>query len=828
MADHVAVCIGINYDHFPSGTPGAAAVRAGANALRFAEADARDVAAALQESGYEVITLLGVAATRDAILDALYTQREKVRDDGLLLVYFSGHGQVDPQDPNTAYLLPVDADPQKPVHRAIPLDDLARRYLGAARTALTLLDCCHSGYAVGLKAVAVPDDIGREFGRIAQNTFGNVKGRLTLTACAGSQLARELDRLQHGAFTYYALDWWRSGPADDQNSLATHIARGLQKEHLPALVSGGVTEGLISLRPPPRPASDPAWRQAIQRQLARLDERQFRLLCSLLDRDYDALIGADHAAKTFRLIFDLEAAGRKAELAAAADAATVRQARDHELAGRLAALDPMRLPALCAGLDLDYTALAGADPSVTVRHLILEAEWQDRFEDLAAAATDALARQAREQAAGDAAGRRAPEPAAQEETARLTREQAPQEADSRLARKYTGPEEGQRLAGAHAAQADRLLEWLGKWLLLGRRGTEEIISIAPNLRPDFTLLHLNRTHWRNPIFWRLLMVVYLFWPVLLGLLISLSFAWAQSLTRDLNGQGYAREFNDPTSLIEGGFAFGLVGFIILNLIGALTYGIAASLIFARTLALGIILMWLILALVLLLTGIKNGAFTYPYFSYICGIIVAIAAVVASKGAAQLASARQGFSRRQQLAGVIAGTLITFIIFGVIGYATSATQQLGLSGESVLAIALLVGIVGMVTVGIGAGSVKVQYWKKLALGALIGLGAGAIVLGFLVLSGVIILLGIGGYLGAIYGGLLGALFAVSYSVGRRVGGPRAATVAAVLVTTETTWATMFPFSAAWDFNTALLTIVSAALLGVGLSLFLWVQHDDTVA
>src|SRR5207248_4741228 len=112
--------------------------------------DERDVAAAQQESGYDVVTLLGVEATRDAILDALYTQREKVGEEGLLLVHFSGHGQIDPKDPNTAYLLPVDADPQKPVHRAIRLNDLAGWLLGNVRTALTLLDCCHSGYAVGL------------------------------------------------------------------------------------------------------------------------------------------------------------------------------------------------------------------------------------------------------------------------------------------------------------------------------------------------------------------------------------------------------------------------------------------------------------------------------------------------------------------------------------------------------------------------------------------------------------------------------------------------------------------------------------------------------
>lgn len=258
----VAAVIGINYTAFPAGVAAEAQSRAGLAALRFAEADATAMAEVLRGAGYAVEMLLGAAATRPAILDLLRRQARAAGSAGLLLVYFAGHGEMDPDDAGTAYLLPVDADPHDPADRGIPLDDLALRRLGSTPTALVLLDCCHSGYAVGLRGGAVA--AGREFGRLAQTSFGQTAGRIVLTACAGDEPARELGRLGHGAFTYYILDWWRTSPKGDEWSLASHVAEGLQRERLPAPVRGGVQQGPLLLRdadpapapPAPPPASD--------------------------------------------------------------------------------------------------------------------------------------------------------------------------------------------------------------------------------------------------------------------------------------------------------------------------------------------------------------------------------------------------------------------------------------------------------------------------------------------------------------------------------------------------------------------------------------------
>jgi hypothetical protein len=197
---------------------------------------------------YRVTTLLGAQASRRAILDLLREQARAAGPDGLLLVYFAGHGQVDPDDPNTAYLLPADADPAALSATAIPLDDVARRHLTLAGTAFTLLDCCHSGYAVGLRGGAVPATAGREFGQSAQSNFAGARNRVVLTACAGDQLARELTRLGHGVFTYYILEWWRTSPYGDDLSLSRYVISRVVREQVPSPVRGGVQDGLLLLR----------------------------------------------------------------------------------------------------------------------------------------------------------------------------------------------------------------------------------------------------------------------------------------------------------------------------------------------------------------------------------------------------------------------------------------------------------------------------------------------------------------------------------------------------------------------------------------------------
>src|SRR5690348_8668008 len=104
MAKNVAVVIGINYTDQPQTMAGGERTRAGLNPLLYAEADASDLATALEASAYEVTLLLGSTATYEAITEALLAGRQAVSFDGVLLVHFAGHGDVDADQ--MAYLLP--------------------------------------------------------------------------------------------------------------------------------------------------------------------------------------------------------------------------------------------------------------------------------------------------------------------------------------------------------------------------------------------------------------------------------------------------------------------------------------------------------------------------------------------------------------------------------------------------------------------------------------------------------------------------------------------------------------------------------------------------
>src|SRR5690242_21378675 len=112
MAQRAAVVIGINYTDFPPGAQSDVSEKAGLNPLRYAEADAQDMADELKAAGYDVVLLTGPAATQRAIINTIVRQRKIAGSDGFLLIHFSGHGDIDPDDPSTAYLLPVDADPE--------------------------------------------------------------------------------------------------------------------------------------------------------------------------------------------------------------------------------------------------------------------------------------------------------------------------------------------------------------------------------------------------------------------------------------------------------------------------------------------------------------------------------------------------------------------------------------------------------------------------------------------------------------------------------------------------------------------------------------------
>ncbi len=267
MSKYVAVVVGSNYQRAPANGAPAPDAPVAPNPLRFAEADAQAMADALKAAGYDVAALIGADATRARIITTIQQKRRTLDPDGVFLVHFAGHGMLESDDPNDpdsssiAYLLPTDVDLTSLAASAIALEDLSVRYLPEHGASVVLLDCCHSGYAVGMRGAGDTRGQAQAFLNRTQQSFTNW-GRMVLAACPGDELARELEEMQHGAFTYFLLDHWQHSPAEvNVDELFLALSQSLTKKNLPHPVMGGSQRDPIVLRAAvavaPAPAAAP-------------------------------------------------------------------------------------------------------------------------------------------------------------------------------------------------------------------------------------------------------------------------------------------------------------------------------------------------------------------------------------------------------------------------------------------------------------------------------------------------------------------------------------------------------------------------------------------
>lgn len=114
--------------------------------LQTAVADARSIAGVLADRyAFEPANIsLLLNASRTAILDQLETIRQQIGPDDRLLLYYAGHGEIDPIT-ESGYWQPVDALPGKR-YSWIANDDIRRELRGIpARHILVVADSCFSG-----------------------------------------------------------------------------------------------------------------------------------------------------------------------------------------------------------------------------------------------------------------------------------------------------------------------------------------------------------------------------------------------------------------------------------------------------------------------------------------------------------------------------------------------------------------------------------------------------------------------------------------------------------------------------------------------------------
>jgi hypothetical protein len=244
----VALVIGVNeYLHQWSGDYHLAT-------LQYAERDALEIGALLSELGYAVTLLTGKHATRAvverAFADLHHATTGVSSGDSCFVFHFSGHGQMDPVDDETAYLVLHDTDPTNPAASGLEMARLASGLVPLIPTtnALVLLDACHAGFAAG---IARHMGVVHRLPNIAQQLFSGLRGRMVLAACVGEAQARELDDLGHGVFTHYVLKHWRDLDGHHQpdcitfGSLVDYVGQMIPQMHpnFPLPVYNGVGIG---------------------------------------------------------------------------------------------------------------------------------------------------------------------------------------------------------------------------------------------------------------------------------------------------------------------------------------------------------------------------------------------------------------------------------------------------------------------------------------------------------------------------------------------------------------------------------------------------------
>jgi len=220
VAQRWAVIVGVSqYQH--AGVLGLAG-------LRFAHRDAQSLYDQLTAGSpamwpkENVVLLTNAAATKAAVSEAIFGFLKKAQKNDLVLVFFSGHGALDPARPKNSYFLCYDTHPEKLETTGFPVWQIAsafERGVIEARRAVILADACHSGGITppGAKDIRlVPASVAQGIEELARERIRAV------SSSAAGEISQESENWGggHGAFAH-AICLGLAGAADsraDKNS----------------------------------------------------------------------------------------------------------------------------------------------------------------------------------------------------------------------------------------------------------------------------------------------------------------------------------------------------------------------------------------------------------------------------------------------------------------------------------------------------------------------------------------------------------------------------------------------------------------------------------
>lgn len=162
----------------------------------------------------------------------------KAEADDTILLYFSGHGVIDPRS-KKGYLVLQDTRVAKIAKTALAIDsllDLLKECRAAKK--LLILDCCHSGYS-GKRLFLEENGYEQPGPESLLKPFSGVKGAsiVTMASCHEDQISYEWINRGNGYFTAFLIDGLQNGFADadgdgqvDSTELFTYVRGRVVKQ----------------------------------------------------------------------------------------------------------------------------------------------------------------------------------------------------------------------------------------------------------------------------------------------------------------------------------------------------------------------------------------------------------------------------------------------------------------------------------------------------------------------------------------------------------------------------------------------------------------------
>jgi len=170
-------------------------------------ADARSVEVILRER-YGFQTHLLVNANRHAMLSALNSLNKILSDGDNLLIYYAGHGEIDPGS-QRAYWLPVDAESGNPANWISSQSITEFLAIMPARHVIVVADSCYSGALTGSAVARLPDGMDADKRQKWLQVMNQRRARTVLTS-GGVQPVLDSGGGGHSVFANAFLNILRS------------------------------------------------------------------------------------------------------------------------------------------------------------------------------------------------------------------------------------------------------------------------------------------------------------------------------------------------------------------------------------------------------------------------------------------------------------------------------------------------------------------------------------------------------------------------------------------------------------------------------------------